>query len=30
MNVYDLLKYDTAIVTEDSIQKIVARCQEAQ
>ncbi len=30
LNVYDLLKYDTAIVTEDSIQKIVARCQEAQ
>lgn len=30
LNVYDLLKYDTAIVTEESIQKIVARCEEAQ
>lgn len=26
LNVYDLLKYDTAIVTSDSIAKIQARC----
>lgn len=26
MNVYDLLKYDTAIVTESSLAKIEARC----
>lgn len=26
MNVYDLLKYDTAIITKDSIAKIVERC----
>jgi large subunit ribosomal protein L4 len=30
MNVYDLLKYDNAIVTKDSIARIIARCgQEA-
>lgn len=30
LNVYDLLKYDTVIVTEETIPLIVARCQEAQ
>lgn len=30
MNVYDLLKYDNAIVTKESIERIIARCgQEA-
>jgi large subunit ribosomal protein L4 len=28
MNVYDLLKYDTAILTKSSLEKIVARCGE--
>lgn len=28
LNVYDLLKYDTAIITKSSIQKIVERCGE--
>jgi len=26
MNVYDLLKYDTAVITKGSLQKIVERC----
>jgi large subunit ribosomal protein L4 len=30
LNVYDLLKYDAAIVTRDSIEKIVERCGEGQ
>ena len=30
LNVYDLLKYDTAILTKDSIQKIVDRCGEVK
>ncbi len=30
LNVYDLLKYETAIVTKDSLDKIVARCVEGQ
>ncbi len=30
LNVYDLLKYDTAIITKDSIQKIVERCGEGK
>lgn len=29
MNVYDLLKYDRAIVTKDSLDAIVSRCEEA-
>jgi large subunit ribosomal protein L4 len=29
MNVYDLLKYDRAIVTRDSLDAIVSRCEEA-
>lgn len=28
LNVYDLLKYDTAIITKDSVAKIVERCGE--
>jgi large subunit ribosomal protein L4 len=28
LNVYDLLKYDTAIITKSSIEKIVERCGE--
>jgi large subunit ribosomal protein L4 len=28
MNVYDLLKYDTAIITKDSVKKIIERCGE--
>jgi large subunit ribosomal protein L4 len=28
MNVYDLLKYDTAIISKSSIAKIVERCGE--
>ena len=27
LNVYDLLKYDSAIVTEGSLQKIIAKCE---
>jgi len=30
MNVYDLLKYDTAIITKDSVKKIVERCGEVK
>jgi len=30
LNVYDLLKYDTAIITKLSIQKIVERCGETE
>lgn len=30
LNVYDLLKYDTAIITKDSIAKIVERCGEGK
>jgi large subunit ribosomal protein L4 len=30
LNVYDLLKYNTAIITKDSIQKIVERCGEGK
>ncbi|MGE4132301.1 MAG: 50S ribosomal protein L4 [Bdellovibrionales bacterium] len=30
MNVYDLLKYDTAIVTQDSLAKIAERCGEGK
>lgn len=30
LNVYDLLKYDTAIITKSSIQKIVERCGETE
>lgn len=30
MNVFDLLKYDAAIVTESSIEKILARCGERE
>jgi len=26
MNVFDLLKYDAAIITKDSVAKIVDRC----
>jgi large subunit ribosomal protein L4 len=26
LNVYDLLRYDTAVITKESIQKIVSRC----
>ncbi len=27
LNVYDLLKYDTAVITKDAVTKIVERCQ---
>lgn len=27
MNVFDLLKYDNAVITKDSVQKIIERCQ---
>lgn len=30
LNVYDLLKYDTAIISKASIQKIVERCGEGK
>ncbi len=30
LNVYDLLKYDTAIITKGSIQKIIERCGEKE
>jgi large subunit ribosomal protein L4 len=30
MNVYDLLKYDTAIITKDSVKKIIERCGEVK
>lgn len=30
LNVYDLMKYETAVVTRDSIDKIVTRCGEGQ
>lgn len=30
MNVFDLLKYDAAVVTESSIEKILARCGERE
>lgn len=30
LNVYDLLKYHTAIITKDSVQKIVERCGEGE
>lgn len=30
LNVYDLLKYDTAIITKDSIAKIIERCGEGK
>ncbi len=30
LNVYDLLKYDTAIITKDSVAKIVERCGEGK
>ena len=30
LNVYDLLKYDTAIITKASIQKIIERCGEGK
>jgi large subunit ribosomal protein L4 len=30
MNVYDLLKYNTAIITKDSIAKIIERCGEVK
>lgn len=30
MNVYDLLKYDTAIITKGSIQKIIERCGDGE
>ena len=30
LNVYDLLKYNTAIITKDSIKKIVERCGEVK
>ena len=30
LNVYDLLKYDTAILSKDSVAKIVERCSEGR
>ena len=30
LNVYDLLKYDNAIITKASIEKIVERCGEGK
>lgn len=30
LNVYDLLRYDAAVVTESSIEKIIARCGEGK
>ena len=30
LNVYDLLKYHTAIITKDSVKKIVERCGEGE
>lgn len=30
LNVYDLLKYNTAIITKDSVKKIVERCGEGE
>jgi large subunit ribosomal protein L4 len=30
LNVYDLLKYNTAIITKDSIKKIIERCGEVK
>ncbi|HMN68139.1 MAG TPA: 50S ribosomal protein L4, partial [Bdellovibrionales bacterium] len=28
LNVYDLLKYDNAVITKDSVKKIIEKCGE--
>jgi large subunit ribosomal protein L4 len=30
LNVYDLMKYDAAVITKDSVAKIVERCGEGK